>query len=257
MCSSLASYPVDNHGEMIPCCCIHDRLRRLQKIEVALERRDREYHATNAWTEASCPGIGCVDEPIRLYRSPVCHQCTNAISMEHGANNLGLLLDLNAQFFCPSEPFSIDHMWEEEAVSRTPGRSRQTVSDEIGPAFLDSLRCQHFNRKPKTLLHAGGCLCMVPDLSNLVLSARLPCRNRSGIFIEEQIAVLAHNRVLTDICGAVQEVMEMAIPPLAILHSDHRLFSAELCSNACRRTTGRTIAQLGLLQHSHAEATLR
>src|SRR2546421_2153931 len=50
--------------------------------------------------------------------------------------------------------------------------------------------------------------------------------------------------------------MEVTVPPLTVLHPDHRLFSAELCSNTCRRTTGRTIAQLGFLQYSHAEATL-
>src|SRR5713226_5183536 len=107
----MASYPVDNHGEVAPCYFIHDSLRRLQKIEVALEWRDRECHATNPWAEASCPGVGCVDEPISLNRSPVCHQCAYVIGMEYGIKNLGLLLHLNAQFFCPSEPFVIDHMW--------------------------------------------------------------------------------------------------------------------------------------------------
>src|SRR5947209_1007402 len=50
--------------------------------------------------------------------------------------------------------------------------------------------------------------------------------------------------------------MEVAIPPLTVLHPNHRLFSAELCSNTCRGTAGRTIAYLGLLQYSDAEATL-
>src|SRR5437899_8469222 len=106
---SMASYTVDDHGQILPRGCVHDRLRRLQKIVVALEWRDRECHATNPWAEASCPGVGCVDEPISLNHSPVCHQRAYAISVQHGAKDLGLLLDVNAQFLCPSEPFVIDH----------------------------------------------------------------------------------------------------------------------------------------------------
>src|SRR5262245_13171628 len=109
-------------------------------------------------------------------------------------------------------------MGEEEAVGRTPGRSCQTVSDEIRPAFLDDLRCQYFNRESKALLHAGCRLCMVPDLGYLVLSARLPCRNCVRSFVEKQIAVLTQNRLLADIWRAVQEVMEVAVPPLTVLH---------------------------------------
>src|SRR6266481_6837521 len=147
-------------------------------------------------------------------------------------------------------------MGQEEAVGRTPGCSYQTVRAYIRPAFLDDLRCQHFNRKPKTLLHVHCRLCMLPYLGYLVLPSWLPCRDCVGGFVEEQVAVLAHNRLLTDIWRAVQEFMEMAVPPLAVLHPDHRLFSAELRSNTCRRTAGRTIAELRLFQHSYTEATL-
>src|SRR5947207_3187696 len=161
----MASHTVDDHGELVPRGCIHDRLRRLQKIVIALEWRDRECHTANLWA-------------------------------------------------------------------------------------------QHFNREPKVLLHTGCRLCMLPYLCYLVLSARLPCRDRVRGFVEEQVAVLSHNRLLADICRAVQEIMEVAVPPLTVLHPNHRLLGAELGSNTCRRTAGRTIAQLGLLQYSHAEATL-
>src|SRR5258708_8322607 len=126
-----------------------------------------------------------------------------------------MLLNLHTQFFCSSEPFIVDHMRYQEAIGRTPDCSRQTVRAEIRPAFLNDLWRQHFNRKPKTLLHACCRLRMVPNLSCLVSSAELPCRDCFGGFVEKQVAVLPHNRLLTDICRTLQEVMEVAVPPLA------------------------------------------
>src|SRR5436309_1338084 len=114
-----------------------------------------------------------------------------------------MLSHLNAQFFRPPEPFGIDHIRYEESVSWTPGSSRQTVRIKIRPAFLDILRCQHFHREAKALLHVSCRLCMLPVLCYLVSSARLPYRDRLGILVEEQVAVLSHHWLLTDICRAV------------------------------------------------------
>src|SRR5690348_8204774 len=100
----MASYAVDDHGQMVPRACVHDRLSRLQKIVVALEWRNRQCHATNPWAEASCPRVGGVDEPIGLNHTPVRQQRAYAICAQHGAKNLGMLLHMNAQFFCPPEP---------------------------------------------------------------------------------------------------------------------------------------------------------
>ena len=55
----------------------------------------------------------------------------------------------------------------------------------------------------------------------------------------------------------MQKVMEVAVPPLAVLHPDHRLFRAELGSNPRGRSAGRPIPHLGLFHHCHAEAVLR
>src|SRR5205823_1566930 len=113
------------------------------------------------------------------------------------------------------------------------------------------------NGKPDTLLHARCYLCMVPVLGYLVSPARLPCRDCVRCFIEEQVAVLAHHWLLTHIRRTVQKVMEVAIPPLTILHPHDCLFCAELRPNPCRRTAGRTIPHLSLLQYSDTEAVFR
>src|SRR5215469_15615323 len=135
----MASHAVDGHGELAPRRCIHDRLRRLQKIVVAFEWRNSQCHTANAWTEARCPGVGGVDEPISLNRSPVRHERAYAIGTQHGSQDFGLLLHLHAQFLCPSEPLVIDHMRDEEAVGRTPGSAHQAIRFKMWPKFMDML----------------------------------------------------------------------------------------------------------------------
>src|SRR5579872_624956 len=127
----------------------------------------------------------------------------------------------------------------------------------MGPAFLHDLRCQHFHRESKSLLHADCYLCMLPEPGEFVLAARLPYRNGVRRFIEKEVPVLAHNGLLSDIWRALQKLMEVTVPPLTVLHASYRLFGAELRWNTSRRAAGRTIAQLGFLQDGHAISTLR
>ena len=78
----------------------------------------------------------------------------------------------------------------------------------------------------------------------------------SGVFIEEQVAVLAHHWLLT-LRRTVQNFMEVAVPPRTVLHSNDSLLCAELRPNPCGRPAGRPIPHFGLFHHCHAEAVLR
>src|SRR2546429_830855 len=130
----MASDTVDSHGKVIPCCFIHDRVRRLQEIQVTLQGRDRECHTANPTADTLSPGVGGIHKPISLNSSLACYQCTDAASMEHRTLYLGLLLDLHTQFLCPPEPLSVDHMRQEKAIRRTPGCPEQAVREEVRPA---------------------------------------------------------------------------------------------------------------------------
>src|SRR5581483_1094339 len=100
------------------------RPRRFQKIEIALERRNRQRHATNARAEASRPDVGGIDEPVGLDCSPVRNQRVYTITLGYSLKHLCMLLHLHTQFFCPPETLAIDHMWQEKAVGRTPRCAR-------------------------------------------------------------------------------------------------------------------------------------
>src|SRR2546421_11100470 len=65
----MATNAIDGHGEVMPCLCIHNRLRRLEKIVVALEWRNRQCHATNPWADTGSPGVSCINKPISFNRS--------------------------------------------------------------------------------------------------------------------------------------------------------------------------------------------
>src|SRR5437588_2896812 len=163
MCPALASYAVDSHRKPVPCCFIHDRLRRLQEIQVALKGRDRECHTANPRTDTLSPGVGGIHKPISLNSPLACYQCTDAASMEHGTLYLGLLLHVHTQFLCPPEPLSVYHVRQEKAIARTPGCPEQTVREELRPALLNYLRCQYLNGKSYASLHVRCYLCLLPD----------------------------------------------------------------------------------------------
>src|SRR2546421_6787616 len=163
MCPALAAYAVYSHGKVTPCCFIHDRLRWLQEIQVALKGRDRERHTANPRTDTLSPGVGGIHKPISLNSPLACYQRTDAASIEHGTLYLGLLLHLYTQFLCPPEPLSVDHMRQEKAIRRTPGCPEQAVREEVRPALLNYLRCQYLNRKSYALLHVRCSFCQLPD----------------------------------------------------------------------------------------------
>src|SRR5579859_753162 len=94
-CTSMASDTVHSHRKLVPCRFFHDGLRRLEKIDVALQWRDGKGHTTNSGTEASSPGIGRIHEPVSLNRSLVCYKLLDAVSMEKSALYLSLLLHLH------------------------------------------------------------------------------------------------------------------------------------------------------------------